>query len=97
MITGLYIQVVIHAGPKLLKHMKFGPPPSKSMRTEYSGLECNIDVVEDVNEAIAHIHQYGSSHTDCIVTDDSKEIFPSNLGSEYASVIIMSLVSMIWV
>ena len=56
-----------NAGPKLLQHMKFGPPPSKSMKTEYSGLECNIDIVNDVDEAIAHIHQFGSSHTDCIL------------------------------
>jgi glutamate-5-semialdehyde dehydrogenase len=28
-------------------------------------------VVEDVDAAIAHIRQYGSQHTDCIVTDNS--------------------------
>ena len=28
-------------------------------------------VVEDVDEAIAHIRQYGSNHTDCILAEDA--------------------------
>ena len=29
-------------------------------------------VVGSLDEAISHIHQYGSRHTDCIVTEDEK-------------------------
>jgi len=29
-------------------------------------------VVDGVDAAIAHIHQYGSQHTDCIVTGDAE-------------------------
>lgn len=63
-------EVVIHAGPRLLKHLKFGPPPASSMRVEYGALECAVEIVDDVTDAINHIHNYGSSHTDTIVTEN---------------------------
>jgi glutamate-5-semialdehyde dehydrogenase len=39
-------------------------------RTEYLAPILSVRVVSDVDEAIAHIAQYGSQHTDCIVTED---------------------------
>lgn len=39
--------------------------------TEYSDLILAIKIVGSVDEAIAHINQYGSKHTDAIVTEDS--------------------------
>jgi len=39
---------------------------------EYSDLELAIRVVKDVAEAIDHIHRYGSSHTETIVTNDAE-------------------------
>ncbi|XP_046563781.1 LOW QUALITY PROTEIN: delta-1-pyrroline-5-carboxylate synthase-like [Haliotis rubra] len=62
--------VKIHAGPRLSQSLKFGPTQATSMKTEYSALECTVEVVEDIDEAIAHINKFGSSHTDAIVTDD---------------------------
>lgn len=41
-------------------------------REEFCDLECIIEVVNDLDAAIEHIHQYGSSHTDVIVTEDSQ-------------------------
>jgi len=38
-------------------------------RTEYLGMICNVRVVEDMEEAIDHIAEFGSRHTDVIVTD----------------------------
>ena len=38
---------------------------------EYSDLVLALRVVSSTDEAIQHIHRYGSSHTETIVTDDS--------------------------
>src|SRR5277367_3862311 len=39
--------------------------------TEYLDAIIAVRVVDGVDAAIAHIRQYGSQHTDCIVTDDA--------------------------
>jgi len=39
--------------------------------TEYSDLILSVRVVDGLEDAIAHIHQYGSSHTEAIITEDS--------------------------
>uniref|UniRef100_A0A1B0FY33 Glutamate-5-semialdehyde dehydrogenase n=1 Tax=Phlebotomus papatasi TaxID=29031 RepID=A0A1B0FY33_PHLPP len=62
--------VKIYSGPNLNKLLTFGPTVAKSMRHEYSALECCIEVVDNVNEAIDHIHTFGSAHTDVIVTEN---------------------------
>ena len=37
---------------------------------EYGDLTCSVQIVSDLDAAIAHIHHYGSGHTECIVTAD---------------------------
>lgn len=64
--------VKIHAGPKLGQLLKFGPSLAASMRTEYSSLECAVEIVDDLDDAINHINKYGSSHTDAIVTNNEE-------------------------
>ena len=66
--------VKVNSGPKLRQLLTFGPPPAKSMRTEYGALECAIEVVSDLDDAINHIHKHGSGHTDVIVTETAKEL-----------------------
>ena len=39
--------------------------------TEYSNLVLAVRVVNSINDAIEHIHAYGSGHTEAIVTEDS--------------------------
>ncbi len=41
-------------------------------KTEYSDLILAIKIVDSVETAIAHINQYGSKHTDAIVTEDNQ-------------------------
>jgi len=62
--------VKVHAGPRLARALPFGPVPAKSLRHEYGQLECAMELVEDVDDAIRHIHAHGSSHTDSIITED---------------------------
>ncbi|KAL0830747.1 hypothetical protein ABMA28_002872 [Loxostege sticticalis] len=62
--------VKIHAGPRLSSHLTFGPPPARSMKHEYGALECCIEIVKDLDEAVEHIHKFGSSHTDVIITEN---------------------------
>ena len=62
--------MIAHAGPRLSRQLPFGPVPAKNLRKEYSSLECAIELVDDVNDAIEHIEAHGSSHTDTIVTEN---------------------------
>ncbi|KAL4612991.1 delta-1-pyrroline-5-carboxylate synthase-like [Arapaima gigas] len=64
--------VKVHAGPRFASHLTFSPSEAKSLRTEYSDLECCIEVVDGLQEAIDHIHKYGSSHTDVIITENEE-------------------------
>lgn len=65
-------QVKIHAGPKFASYLTFSPSEVKSLRTEYGDLECCIEVVDSPQDAIEHIHKYGSSHTDVIITENGE-------------------------
>ncbi|XP_057704483.1 delta-1-pyrroline-5-carboxylate synthase isoform X2 [Corythoichthys intestinalis] len=64
--------VKIHAGPRFASYLTFSPSEVKSLRTEYGDLECCIEVVDSMQEAVDHIHKYGSSHTDVIVTENEE-------------------------
>ena len=46
------------------------PAQEHDWQTEYSDLILAIKIVDSVDTAIAHINQYGSKHTDAIVTED---------------------------
>uniref|UniRef100_A0A8C2X4L3 Delta-1-pyrroline-5-carboxylate synthase n=1 Tax=Cyclopterus lumpus TaxID=8103 RepID=A0A8C2X4L3_CYCLU len=76
-------QVKIHAGPRFASYLTFSPSEAKSLRTEYGDLECCIEVVDSMQEAVDHIHKYGSSHTDVIITEneDTAEQFLQQLDS----------------
>ncbi|XP_074520012.1 delta-1-pyrroline-5-carboxylate synthase isoform X2 [Halichoeres trimaculatus] len=76
-------RVKIHAGPRFASYLTFSPSEAKSLRTEYGDLECCMEVVDSMQEAVDHIHKYGSSHTDVIITEneDTAENFLQQLDS----------------
>ena len=55
----------------------------ESFAVEFCDLECNVIIVNNINEAIDHIEQFGSKHTDCIVTEDetTAQFFQSQVSS----------------
>ncbi|XP_061911527.1 delta-1-pyrroline-5-carboxylate synthase isoform X3 [Entelurus aequoreus] len=65
-------RVKIHAGPQFASYMMFSPSRAQSMRTEYGDLECCVEVVDSMHEAVQHIHKYGSCHTDVIITENEE-------------------------
>jgi glutamate-5-semialdehyde dehydrogenase len=54
----------------LLPEEKLVPATEQDWATEYSDLILSIRIVDSVEEALEHIHKYGSKHTECIVTED---------------------------
>lgn len=51
---------------------KYGSKPAteEDFATEYLDLIISVKTVENIEEAVRHINQYGSHHTDCIITED---------------------------
>ena len=65
------------------KIIKVNDAKEDDWKTEYLEPILSIKMVEGISEAIDHINNYGSGHTDCIVTEDeiAKNNFFSNIDS----------------
>lgn len=63
------------------KIIKVKPAQDHDWHTEYSDLILAIKVVDSIDSAIVHINQYGSKHTDGIVTEDTQaaELFQNQV------------------
>jgi glutamate-5-semialdehyde dehydrogenase len=46
------------------------PATEEDWETEYLDLKMAVKVVQDIDEAIDHIHRYGTKHTEAIITED---------------------------
>jgi len=62
------------------------PAIDEDWGTEYLDYILSVKVVDDLNEAIAHINHYGSGHTDAIVTEDGVAASEFLRGVDSASV-----------
>ena len=59
----------------------------EDFHTEYEDAIISVKVVADVGEAIAHIEQYGSHHTDAIISEDAASV--ARFFAEVDSAILM--------
>ena len=66
--------VVVHADEKALKIIDAIAARYDEFDREYLALELNIKVVSSLSEAINHIANHSSHHTDCIISTDDNEI-----------------------
>jgi glutamate-5-semialdehyde dehydrogenase len=64
--------VILKGDEKTQSIITVSPATEADWQTEYSDLILSIKVVSDLEEAIAHIHRYGSKHTEGIVTENSE-------------------------
>ena len=62
--------VRVHADETLQGIEGTMPATADDWGKEYLDMDIAARVVRDVEDAIAHIRQYGSHHTDCIITED---------------------------
>ena len=50
----------------------FGVNKAEEWHHEYLAMKCSVKIVNDLDEAIAHINHYGSGHTDAIITENKE-------------------------
>lgn len=63
--------VIIHADKKTAKIIENTVPATEEdYQKEYLGYEISAKVVESLDEAIEHITEYGTGHSECIVTEN---------------------------
>lgn len=63
--------VIIHADEKTAKIIENTVPATEEdYQKEYLGYEISAKVVESLDEAIEHIAEYGTGHSECIVTEN---------------------------
>lgn len=64
------VDVDIRGCPETLKYIDCRPAIEEDWRTEYHDMILSVKVTESIDDAIAHINQYGSGHSEAIVTND---------------------------
>lgn len=55
--------------------LPFSETGVSTLTQEYSDLECAVEVVNNLQEAIDVINSHGSAHTDAIITEDGILIY----------------------
>ena len=65
-------EVILKGDEKTQSIISVLPATEIDWQTEYSDLILSIKIVSSLEDAIAHIHTYGSKHTEGIVTENSE-------------------------
>ncbi len=69
----IFSKIKIYGDSTSLEYLDGELATNENYATEYDDYICNIKVVKDINEAIEHIYQYSTKHSECIVTENEKE------------------------
>ena len=63
--------VIIHGDQQSAQFAEYVMPATETdWATEYLSLEISVKIVDDLDEAIAHIAKYSTAHTESIITND---------------------------
>lgn len=62
--------VRLHAAPD--QAAELGLPAAPGLHHEWGDLDLTVAIVEDLDQAIDHIHAHGSGHTESILTEDPR-------------------------
>ena len=65
-------QIELRASSDIAAKYDSKPATEEDFATEYLDLIISAKTVENIEEAVRHINQYGSHHTDCIITEDKE-------------------------
>lgn len=61
--------IAIYGGERSCKYLSL--PAAPSPKHEYGTAALTLELVDNMEEAIDHLHANGSGHTECIVTGDT--------------------------
>ena len=84
-------EVEIHADARtreLVPDLHMHPVHDADWDTEYLGLEIAVGIVDSTEEAIAHINDHGSGHSEAIITSDTRSAREFELGVDAACIYV---------
>lgn len=65
-----FAKIKIYGNAEALRYLDGQLATRTSYATEYDDYTCNIKIVKDVDEAIAHIYDYSTKHSESIITEN---------------------------
>lgn len=68
----IFKDVEIYGDEKTSKIITCKKATNKNYATEYDDYICNIKVVENIDEALEHIYQYSTKHSESIITENKE-------------------------
>ena len=68
----IFKNVQIYGDEKTRKIIDCLEATEKNYATEYDDYICNIKVVDDIEEAIEHIYNYSTKHSESIITENKE-------------------------
>ena len=69
----IFSKIKIYGDSTSLEYLDGELATNENYASEYDDYICNIKVVKEINEAIEHIYQYSTKHSECIVTENAQE------------------------